>query len=238
MNCSHCLNDCKPDGIDIKQETFNQFIKFLQPSVTTLPVPILISGGEPTLHPDWFNLVKFILEQTKHPVCLLSNGMFLDNDEQVEKLKQLLQFKTFKIQLTHDPRFYPIHINYKKAKQLNLSVEKNIRCLLPIGRAKKNNLKGCINKYSDCFNAMFAKKQKPQLNFWQIINAFCKAGKFCFPLITPEGDIKLGQSFFCKSAGTIYQDEVELSENILLHNCNLCGLKNSDFEHDSKTITV
>ena len=74
MNCSHCLSNCLPEGVDMQPDIFEQFLKFNHPHI-----PILISGGEPTLHPNWFDMTQTLLEKGYYTI-LLSNGLFLDDE--------------------------------------------------------------------------------------------------------------------------------------------------------------
>ena len=223
MGCSHCLNDCLPEGVDMSQEKFNQFLKMIKETGTM--APILVSGGEPTLHPNWFEMVKTLLDNGFYTM-LLSNGLFVDNDEQVEKLKILKSYKFFKEQITHDAQYYPIPINYKKIKELNLILEKQIRAVSSEGRAKKNGIQS-TKTYSACINPRSFKIQRPEIKFWGLVGLMTQAERFCFPLITPTGDIKSGESFFCKTIGNIYDSEEKLTDGLSNLSCNTCGLINN-----------
>ena len=228
MVCFHCMHSCTPEGIDMSEDTFEQFLKF----VHNVNVPILVSGGEPTLHRSWFNMTKTLLDKGYYTL-LLSNGLFLDDDQQVDYVKQLQQYKLFGVQLTNDSRYYPLKINFKKAKRLKISVETKIRGVSSEGRAKTNNL-SCTREHSACLNPKLVLLQKPMSTFFDIVFLMMSKGKFCFPLIAPTGDIKPGESFNCQKIGTIYDSEEKLVEGLLKTKCNTCVLKNNPYDFVKK----
>ena len=157
---------------------------------------------------------------------ILSNGMFLDDDDQVEKLLFLIKtFPKFNIQITHDSRFYPQKIDYKKAKKLNLNVFKEIASpLIPIGRAKKLLQEKRFEKsiHPKCTNPKLIKFQRPDFNLWDITLKLTLAHKACFPFIDNYGNIYAGETNSCQSIGTIYDDPQKISDNIFKLTCNKC----------------
>ena len=220
MGCSHCMHSCVSDGIDIDFSIFSQFLEFKK----GFNGPILLSGGEPTLHPYWHQFAEHLLNDG-HVVYILSNGLFLDNEDEVNKVRNLLQYKPrFDVQITHDSRYYPKKINYSKAKELGLYITKEVTHIIPVGRAKDFVTK---RDYSSCINPKLIRKQLPNYNVIEIENIMAERGKYCFPLISQLGDIYVGEAVECFKIGTIYDTFEQIGKNIEKVSCEKCGLKNS-----------
>ena len=69
MTCAHCCYECGPDGEDMTLDTFRKGLELLSPSYVSL------GGGEPTLHPLFWQFLGLALA---HPsveyVWLATNG--------------------------------------------------------------------------------------------------------------------------------------------------------------------
>jgi organic radical activating enzyme len=219
--------DCTPEGNEeITAKTYNDFRNFIKNRQKN--ILILISGGEPTLHPKWHEYANQLC-QDGFMVILLSNGMFLDDENQIEKLQIIRKsFPKFMVQITHDNRYYPLKINYKTAKKLGLEVVKQIGSeLIPLGRAKDLT---CLLKHPKCINPKLIKLQRPDSDLWDIIDTLNRFEKFCFPLIGIDGKIYAGETMTsCQSIGTIYDDPQLIAENINKLTCNNCGLNPTSF---------
>jgi organic radical activating enzyme len=213
------MHSCVSNGVDLDFNIFSQFLEFKK----GFNGPILLSGGEPTLHPYWHEFAEHLLKDG-HIVYVLSNGLFLDDENEVNKVRTLLQYKPrFDIQITHDNRYYPKKINYRKARNLGLYVTKEVTSIIPIGRAKNFVTK---RGYSSCINPKLIKLQRPNYNVIEIKNTMVENRKYCFPLITPLGDIHVGETIECFKIGTIYNTVEQIGKNIENISCEKCGLKN------------
>jgi len=219
MGCSHCMHSCVSEGIDIDFSIFSQFLEFKK----GFNGPILLSGGEPTLHPYWHQFAEHLLNDG-HVVYILSNGLFLNNENEVNKVRNLLKYKPqFDVQITHDSRYYPKKINYSRARELGLYITKEVTSIIPVGRAKNFVAK---RDHSSCINPKLIRKQRPNYNVVEIKNTMVERGKYCFPLISPLGNIYVGETVECFKIGTIYDTVEQLGKNIEKVSCMLCGLKN------------
>jgi len=67
MRCAHCCYECKPHGEYMSVDTFRQAVSWHKGN------HLNIGGGEPTLHPDIFDIVD-IAVNTGHHVWMVING--------------------------------------------------------------------------------------------------------------------------------------------------------------------
>ena len=57
------MSECKPDGEDMSFSVFQDAIQFSLERA--YPLPIMLSGGEPTEHPDFLHFVDYAIEQVQ-----------------------------------------------------------------------------------------------------------------------------------------------------------------------------
>lgn len=69
MKCEHCGFSCNKNGKHMDLDTFEIAINYIKDYADI----ITIGGGEPTLHPDFFRILKTCLENFDH-VWLATNG--------------------------------------------------------------------------------------------------------------------------------------------------------------------
>jgi len=65
MSCEHCGFSCGKKGYDMTLETFKKCLEFED--------SIAIGGGEPTIHPDFWNFFGSAVERSEH-VWMATNG--------------------------------------------------------------------------------------------------------------------------------------------------------------------
>lgn len=58
MGCSHCLENATPDGEHMSSETFKKVLNFME---RINPTVVLITGGEPTDHPEFFEYMEQLM---------------------------------------------------------------------------------------------------------------------------------------------------------------------------------
>ena len=214
MGCSHCLDDSSPDGKHMDIETYKNALKF---AASVEPVQIImISGGEPTLHPQ----ILEILQGTVGHKSVLSNGLFLADKPFAKKIIELADI----IQVTNDPRYYPKPLpDFEPHKKV--MVERQLRMISPFGRALKNNLE-CTQRYPGCFNLQSATLYLNDIK--KSINELRIRERFCVPFVDVDGIIRAGETPFCAPIGNVNKLNLpELTENIYNLKCNQCGLKNN-----------
>jgi hypothetical protein len=205
--------DASPDGEHMSSATFAKTLKFIQKYKLML---VMISGGEPLEHPEFFRIAE--MAQESGLICvLLSNGMFLED----ESLRQKVIDLNIGVQITNDPRYYPIKIT--KYEHPNIAYEDNLRLLAPFGRAKGMK----TTRLSPlCFNLRSCMHSYPY-DFTKAVMALRANGKMCSPSVNVDGSIVAGESMECHKIGTVESEENELIENLLNMHCNKCGLENN-----------
>lgn len=215
MNCTHCMISADKYGGHMAPNIFKDAINFNYENDRSC---LIISGGEPTDHPDFLSLLNAlkIYQQKIGKVLILSNGLFLENIDYREKiLKAGIDF-----QITNDKRYYPKRII--KVDHPLLTYEYNIRKVSPFGRALINNIKDLNNKAPLCYNLRSCSLQSENLK-----DALLKLrlhSNFCTPSINIDGTIVMGETPFCYEIGSIYNDSEKIHQNIISSSCNKCKL--------------
>lgn len=198
---------------------FDQSIKFLK---YINPSCILVTGGEPLEHPNFFSYMEKLIELFgKNRVIITSNGMFLSNETLTKKVLALGVF----VQVTNDSRYYPKTINQTKKHKLLLYTTK-IQCIYPTGRAKTNNIKPYGRNSPYCFNLRSIAIHNA-VSFKNAVKLLEKANKFCTPSIDIFGNVIAGESSSCYKIGTINDSDEQLLKNLKYMKCNRCGMEDN-----------
>lgn len=214
MECSHCMIEASPDGKHMSTEIFAKALDFSN----RFDMPfIMLSGGEPLEHPQFFKFVD--LAKKSCPIVLvLSNGMFLENKE----LRNRVLALDVLVQVTNDPRYYPKRV--AKFDHPNISYEDTLRMITPLGRAAKNKIPAS-KKAPMCFNLRSCVHSTK--DFHQALGMLRFNQKMCSPSINIDGDIVAGESVQCCKIGTVESSDQELVRNLMTMHCNKCGLEDN-----------
>lgn len=142
--CNHCMFNCTKDGSDMSFEMFESRVGLLKCD------SIIISGGEPMLHPE---IERIILHASKNAgiVRVLTSGVRLDLLSKIIK-----STSNVLVQITNDKRYYPVsnEINssirsfVKSNSPFRFELVERIGDLVNLGRAKiksKRQRVGCVN---------------------------------------------------------------------------------------------
>jgi MoaA/NifB/PqqE/SkfB family radical SAM enzyme len=214
MGCSHCMIDATSEGQHMSIEMFGRVLEFIKKNNF---MAVMISGGEPLDHPDFFTIANMAKESGLVSL-ILSNGMFLEDAELRDKVLSL----GMSIQVTNDERFYPKRISIFEHSLI--AYEDHIRMVSPIGRAKTNKIKADRGSPL-CFNLRSLTRNFKVFN--KAVLYLRTAGKMCTPSINVDGSISAGESSLCHHVGTIDSSEQELVDNISNMRCNKCGLEDN-----------
>lgn len=214
MGCSHCMVDASPDGQNMSMETYEKVLDFIGRNNLLM---VLLSGGEPLDHPEIFNMVR--MAQGKGlEVAILSNGLFLSDPDLKRRVLELGAL----IQITNDPRFYPIRVNPEEHPEV--AIETHIRCVSPFGRAIKNGIETqrqsplCFNLRSLVRHFRDFRKAVIRLRFM---------GKMCTPSVNIDGTLVAGEAPSCSSFGTVEDSNLALTNQLAELRCSRCGLLNN-----------
>jgi len=198
------------DGEHMTLKTFEKIVDLIKQQRLML---LMVSGGEPLEHPQFFEL----MDMTKNiPVkTILSNGMFLEDPATKKKVLDL----GIPLQITNDPRYYPKRI--PKVDHSLLGYETHIRTITALGRAKENDIP--TNRIAPmCFNLRSLTKK---YGFWDSVRYLRSMKKFCIPSINIDGSIVVGEASCCYRIGTIESSDQELVQNLQRMDCNRCGME-------------
>ena len=221
MGCSHCFINATPHGDDMTEETFVAALRLTR----RLGDPtLMISGGEPTDHPE---IVRFIelAQQYSGYVLLLSNGMWLHDPAFDDRRERILELVTG-VQVTNDPRYYPRAV----ARFVHPKVmwETTLRQISPHGRARTNGLEA--NRTMPlCFNLRSATRAHARMGgplnpISAAILMLRQRGGFCTPSVNPDGNILAGEAAECCSFGRVTDHIEQLTRGVVDMKCNRCGL--------------
>lgn len=241
MNCSHCMSDCKPDGMSMSLATLEDTLKFMvKHRIPTWS----FSGGEMFEHPEIMDVLKLIETYwqksiVKCPISFITNGRELVRNKEIYNAVSDLQKKYSKrnilIQVTDDERFYPDPLTSKEKYwlgKLNAIIEPvpsnpmdKSKCLYPQGRALINHPDSNWNTIGPkCANCILITKQKPNITFNGLVNTLLSHGKTCTPVVAPDGSIKIGESALCPSVTSIYDTESDIIHKISQCKCHACKI--------------
>lgn len=216
MGCYHCMENATPDGDHMTLEIFEQPLDFID---KIKPKVLLVSGGEPLEHPDFFHIMDKLLERfSGKQIVLTSNGMFLDNKELRDRVLKLGVL----VQITNDPRYYPKRINMN-IKHPSITYATRIESLYPQGRAIHKKPINC--KAPKCFNLRSIARSRS--NMVDVIECMEELFKFCTPMIGATGHIYPGESKTCKNIGNVYDSLQQIHTNLIAFRCNDCKMFNN-----------
>lgn len=230
MGCKHCLGDYTEEGIDMNFDT----LKLLCERINEFgPRTLIISGGEPTLHPNFKEYVEYIHNNIKKDTIIIicSNGLLLENEyEWISGIRYKYPLTHF--QITNIPGLYPVNIDINSPIYTlsNVSLIRQLERIYPIGRAVKNSLSTSV-KCSQCFNFRLVRAQlenKPDFSIHTLLECLEYHGKYCTMGVLPDGKIIMGESKLCTPYADITMSERDILYNMKHFKCGNC-------EHINKT---
>lgn len=234
MGCNHCMSDCTPSGQHMSFEVLKDVVKFR--NIYGGPI-MLLSGGEPTEHPNFKDFLKYTLLNTSSDskIIVTTNGLWLT--ENVSYIKEINEKYSYKceFQVVVDDRYYPIHVDESSEvfKLSNVHLCRDVMNIYPQGRALKNNLPFRA-KASKCFNLRAMVKQLKGRSLIDVFSMMNVRGFFCTPNIDINGSIKLGESSLCPVCSSIYESEENILTAIEKFQCHSCDFINNNLPPEYK----
>lgn len=197
------------------KKTFMETLRFAK---NIRPKCILISGGEPTDHPEFFEFMEILKHRgLARIVVITSNGLFLRDKEFTDKICNLGMF----IQVINDKKYYPIHVadpNHPKIHYFD-----NIPAhLTNFGRARENKLE--ITRKSPCCYNLRSISWNMDRGLEATVYILATKGFLCTPYINVSGNITAGGGEECIPFGHVTDSMSSLSRNINNLKCNRCGM--------------
>lgn len=218
MQCPHCMQRSEPGNhFMMDMATFILSVNFANNLKVSV---VLISGGEPTQHPQLCKFVEILQNTNGKPpgriVLLLSNGSFLLDDVKRNKIKQLIKDRKLDgIQITSVPRLYKnwrkIHEAFKEYEdefdgKMTMFSE-DIKPIKDLGRAHDNRdmFRDDFDdsSYPLCFNGFSIIKQSETIEDFDDMSLYMQ--KFCSPAIDYKGNIHISESVCCPSFGNVLE---------------------------------
>lgn len=212
--CPHCLQCSNPQGGMMEERTFIKAVKFLD---FLGGKTILLSGGEPTLHPLFYEFCKRLNFDYKVPFCICSNGTWYDDEKIVNQVKRISSFEYFTgMQVYSNKLFYKDYEEIKARagffKSLGKGIlfdENPIIAMKDLGRARNCDTAQRMSEesgyFQSCLNSSLMAKQAKHPS------VFCRTFErvrmqFCHPMVDINGDVHLSESWLCQSCGNIIED--------------------------------
>jgi hypothetical protein len=218
--CSHCFINSLPRSNTMTEETLANVIKFTSKMTNK---SFLISGGEFTEHPDFYDFTVQILQsQPRKFFQLLSNGSWFFDEQKKAKVEKLLKFENVAgMQIRTHPKYYPNFERTRKNFDAFHALSPKIGAhddgiqLVQLGRARANHPQVFEKKYPPCSNVFLMAKQTGSRTLSNIISDLEKLGKFCAPFLSSKGVLHAGETPYCEEIGTVLDTEEQVLKNIL-----------------------
>lgn len=257
MGCTHCMSDCNKNGEEMSLDVLNDVCNFIHERRidTVQPLILGISGGEIFEHSQILECLDIIFERfgsrKNIAFMLATNGRVLSETpeylEYIKVLKNKYGKHKIMVQVTDDDRFYPTKLTRKQSYSLEKigavidtvpgSKEDRKRCLYPQGRALSNYDESYWNTIAPkCVNCRLMAYQGIH-TFKDLVQTMTIHMKNCTPVISPLGEIKLGESRLCPSVATIYDSDAEIFEKIRNCKCNNCQESIKIFSRDNLVLS-
>ena len=236
MGCNHCMDCATPEGKDMSLDTFRDVLQFIIDK-DLAPFGIILSGGEPTEHRQFDEIMRILLDTLKENpfskiITIATNGENIIKEPE-KYLRYIAEVESYGVnlffQISADVRYYPRRIpTHKRVLRENGFVLCDDCCntgIYPIGRALENNLPWKSGA-PQCTNCLLISAQlklkKNHVSLHDLIYELSKNGKMCTPHINIDGTIGLGESKLCPPVCSIYDEYETLGEKILNSPCHKC----------------
>lgn len=208
MNCPHCMQDSSPRGKHMTEGIFDQVLDFCRDA---RPMVVNVTGGEPTEHPSWASMVRRLYNIPGVEILtIITNGSWIeDKRKRIEMARLIRQSRgRIKVQVYSNPKYYRNH-EWTAAHEAQF---KSIGCITDftspifmqdLGRARKNcqeeveksdHVPSCINSHLIAIQAV---------SLPHFLSMAAQAGKFCRPLIDPDGNIHMSESWLCQTVAHV-----------------------------------
>jgi hypothetical protein len=191
----------------MSDDVFRGACAFLQRTRVKL---IAVSGGEPTLHPKFVDIMwdlvrlKHLEPKAQRPhVVLLTNGTWVIDPVKTAFIKELIS-KGIDVQVSTQKEFYKNHDMILAHKEYLIQIGCNV-CLDPIeqlvrlGRCGLRDFPSFPVTPCPCANSILIARQTNAGNW---LSAMELQGQFCKPSINIDGTISIGETPSCVITGT------------------------------------
>lgn len=226
QSCKHCgIDGSGPDGAHMTRKTYRGALTFGRRLGAS---GVILSGGEPTLHPDFLAMAQ-ACKDINVVTVIASNGQFFRNHQFTKKVFALCNDRTY-IQITSDSRFYEETVTISPIPAPpQVTIVDALTLVFPCNRTRKNNIPATA-KSPHCFNlrsathAFHKQGYPPGRDISQAVMMLEQKGRLCAPSINPDGTIRAGEMDTCYKLGATDDGLDTISERLRTMKCNKCGL--------------
>lgn len=255
LRCPHCMQNAGPERNEMMSKgVFDQAVCFARNIGSKV---VMISGGEPTSHPCFFEFLEELLNSDFTAISVLSNGTFLKDYAFTERFAQMMANKhNLFLQISS---FKGLYANYDEVHKPNLKAlrllgSKAIICdkntdiqMKPLGRAcsgKWYEEARRINGFPSCTNSSLILAQIKAIQGIGIGALMERYQRFCLPIVGWDGSIRLGESEQCKIIANISEPLSHINQKLFkFRPCGGCDsykwhLQNPSTEQEKKICEI
>ena len=217
MACPHCMDNADPNGPMMSMDTCQKAVAFAKDGGARL---LIVSGGEPTEHPQLFDICRLISHAHLN-FSLCTNGMFMGDPRKEWALEKVTRLGGYcGSQLYTNPKWYRLHrqtiekyeSNRAKYESWKILLDTtDIRAMKDIGRAKDNRqalAEAEASPYhNSCLSACLTLAQAA--NPKDFFNLMFMQTRFCTPMVDCMGKVHMSESWLCPSCGNVNTDSKE-----------------------------
>lgn len=219
--CPHCLQDSTETGGLMPMEWFKDAVRFGYNTGWHL---FLITGGEPTMHPDmekmlvWFDdMSQKIKREFGVPIkfAIATNGTWIEDAEKRRMMWRVARLKSYMfMQVYTNKRWYQ---DYDFIEDWRTELEQIPHCkvtaddqiwMQDLGRARTNaDCQAEVEKNPyrcSCLNAaLVAHQVRHPMEYGLQLESHAQ---MCSPLVDFKGDVHLSESWLCPSVGNVTRE--------------------------------
>lgn len=244
------MQDSVPNGGHMSLSIFEKAVQF---GIYMNTLVFNISGGEPTSHPQFREMIDCMLYMTKDFIpapgfTIESNGEFIRDANKVSTVRDILKHdRLIAFQVCSIKGLYKNYNFIQKYKKKILAMSKKmyvhdtyLRKMVDLGRCLNNEK--CMEKvkedpyFMSCINCALVSKQ---VNSPKSFSIYMMSKSYsCTPLIDFLGNVHMSESRLCPSVGNVCTDDFDtIWENMRKFKpCGKChGYKNF-MESENPTI--
>lgn len=228
MGCSHCMIDGSgPEGDHMDEETFEAALDFQDSLGSRF---LVLSGGEPTEHPSFFEWVQRAVSWEKGAskvVTIATNGLFALDDLKYEMMVRLVEEHQgfVQVQITNDARYYPRNLTLIQHKferpywtfVTGLTVIAPCKRVDQAGIEVSRNAPPCVNVRANVSN----------LGLRRTIQSLECALRVCSPSVDIDGTVRAGEADTCFRLGTVTSSMEHIEKGFSEMACGICGLRDN-----------
>lgn len=218
MGCPHCMDAATPEPNHMTMETFFKAIGLAE----RLNVrALVISGGEPTEHPDWARMITHAAQRFPS-VSVPTNGAWLFSPSKRHQMTEILRLNAnVKLQVSSFPGLYKDHEKTVAAvkeyalelkalglkKRLHLETDRRLidDKMIELGRCKLHpELAELARRSSKTASCVSGSVVSAQTTLDKAIPLLESRGQFCKPMVGFDGGIRFSESYLCPPFASVH----------------------------------